>query len=168
MSKSESIIRFSNGPTLGKSAKFAGYILLFPLLTFQPLALVFAIPGAFFIFSKDGFEINCDTKKYRLTLSLFGFYSIGKWSDFSKIEGVFLTHQNVSEGVFSRSNRFTSSTEKLYVLYLRVANPLEHIAITSFKQERDALNALSEITQKAGISIITSLPKNHEIRPKRK
>lgn len=168
MSKSESIIRFSNGPILGKSAKFAGYILLLPLFTLQPLAIIFALPGALLIFSKDGFEFDCLSKKYRLSLQLFGFYHVGKWKDFAKIEGVFLTHQNVTEGAFSRSNRFTSSTEKLYVLYLRVKNPLEHIAITSFKQESDALNALSEITQKTGITIITSLPKTHEIWQRRK
>lgn len=161
-------ILYKAGPILGKAGQFAGFLMIFGILSLTYVGIFIGLIGFFVAFSKDGFEMDFSGKRYRDIIFLFGFFRIGRWKDFSRIEGLFLSKQHITEGAYSRSNRHFESAEQKFILYLRMKNPMEHKGIAIFEKEEFALRSVEMISKNSEIPVLTSLPQSSHHRTNRR
>lgn len=167
MQNSNRII-YKSGPILGKAGQFAGFLMILGIFSLTYVGIFVGLIGLFVAFSKDGFEMDFTRKLYRDIILLFGFIRIGKWKDFSRIEGLFLSKQRITEGAYSRSNRHFEAAEQKFILYLRMKNPIEHKGIAIFEKEELALRSVEMISKNSEIPVLTSLPQSSHPRPNRR
>jgi hypothetical protein len=144
------IHRYKLDKVAGPSGTFAGYVLLaVGILTvyFSLTALLLILLGAIMAFSYRGSEIDTTGKRYRSTLVLSGFYSVGEWVDFAGTDEFRIKKFKAKYTAFSRGNRQLDIPQSDFRVILLSENAKKEIHFAKYDSETEARKLAADLEE---------------------
>jgi len=149
------VVSISQGNYFPRAANNGGYLLIligiFISFAYILGGLPFLLIGIYLSFSFSGIDIDVNKGRYRDYAYYFGIKSNSSWKELKNYPYLSILQTRVSEGTFSRSNRYTEMTERYFDLFFLSKTHRKKIFIERFNDLEAAKKRavqLSEIMHK--------------------